>query len=234
MKYRFGLAGVASLAVLTALSGGAFAATFEYGSYSVIGDTNVVINAGPVQGTFGSGQIDLFGTGANAGQTLKTWCIDAFDELQGSGTYSIISPPFNNHGGQSGSPVIGSTALSEIASLVHYGDTNIGTSYVSPAVQLAIWDVEYSGLGYTFTSTDGNVNNLVTTLVGDATGNELAPLSTAYLREVIAVNSDGKALNQGLVFEVAPVPLPAALPLLGSVFAGLGAFGWVKGRRKSA
>lgn len=234
MKRRSGLLGVSLTASLTLMAGGAFASTFEYNGYSVVNNTNVTITGGTNPGYYGSGQIDLQGSGANAGQTLAAWCIDAFDDLQGSSIYNIISPPFNNHGGNVGSPVIGATALGEIGALIHYGDTNINSSYVSPAVQLAIWTIEYSGAGMTFTSDSSQVNSLVTTLVSEATNNELTALPLSYLREVVGVTGDGHSFNQGLAFEVSPVPLPAALPLFGTVLAGLGAIGWYGKRRKAA
>ena len=99
MKLRNYLAAAVAAAPLALVAGSASAGTFTYSGYNVVNNTNVVIQAGSVNGTFGSGQIDLVGSGPDAGKTFPTWCIDAFDDLQGSGTYNIVSPPFNNSGG---------------------------------------------------------------------------------------------------------------------------------------
>lgn len=41
------------------------------------------------------------------------------------------------------------------------------------------------------------------------------------------------SFNGGLA-SVSPVPLPAAMPLFGAVLAGLGGFGWLRNRKKTA
>lgn len=215
---------------LMLIGGPAMASTFTYSGYNVVNNTDVVIQAGPTNGTFGSGQIDLIGSGPNAGQTLPTWCIDVFYDLQSSGTYNIVAPPLNNMGSDINGTAISPTTLNEIASLVHYGDANVSVGVTSPAVQLAIWDVEYAGYGYSFTSTNGSVNSMVTTLVNEANGGSLPALSANYLREVVLVGPDGHELNQGLVYEVSSVPIPGALLLFGSVVAAIGGVTWI-GRR---
>jgi len=210
-------------------AGPAVAGTFTYDGYSVVNNTNVVINAGPTQGTFGSGQIDLIGSGPNQGQTLPTWCIDVFYDLQGQGTYSIVAPPLNNMGGDFNGTVIPSTTLAKIASLVRYGNANVNVGGTSPAVQLAIWDVEYAGYGYTFTSTNGAVNTQTAGLVTQANNATLPALPISYLREVVLVGADGHELNQGLVFAT---PIPGALLLFGSAVAAVGGATWFVNRRE--
>ncbi len=116
--------GVPLAAALLAGTGIASAATFDYGSYSVVNEVNVTISAGSgtpalpsgfEYGYFGSGQIILHGTGPNAGQTLDVWCIDATHILQNSDTYTIISPPFTNNGNVGGlNSTLSSTQLGEI------------------------------------------------------------------------------------------------------------------------
>jgi hypothetical protein len=180
----------------------------------------VTISGSPGQnGYFGSGQIDLIGTGANAGEILATWCIDVFDDLQGSDNYNVALTGFTNNGGNGGT-LLGSTTLSAIGELVNWGDTNINASiYNSAAVQLAIWTVEYPGA--TFTSDSSNVNSLVGTLVTEADDDSLGP--SALLKEVVDPGE-----NQGLVFEVgtngslANAPLPSTWTMM---LAGLLSFG---------
>ena len=237
MKLRNYLAAAVAAAPLALVAGSASAGTFTYSGYNVVNNTNVVIQAGSVNGTFGSGQIDLVGSGPDAGKTLPTWCIDAFYDLQGSGTYNIVSPPFNNSGGDVTGQSIDSTTLAKIANLVHYGDANVSVGITSPAVQLAIWDVEYAGYGYTFTSSNADVNSEVTSLVNQANGTAgpgLAVLPISYLKEVVLVGPGGNQLNQGLVYELSSVPIPGALLLFGSAIAAVGGMNWINKRRGRA
>ncbi|HXP97694.1 MAG TPA: PEP-CTERM sorting domain-containing protein [Telmatospirillum sp.] len=211
-------------------------ATFDYNGYTVSNNTNVYIDATLAAnstlstiGWFGSGQITLYGSGTSSGKTLAAWCIDAFDDLASSGAYKAIASGFLNQG-TTGSP-ISETTLGQIGALVKYGNANINTAYVSPAVQIAIWDLEYQGLLTSktpFVSSDANVNAEVATLLSDIQNKTLASYSN--LGEVIATN------NQGLIFDLAgasisPVPLPGALPLFGTAFMGLAGFGMRKRRR---
>jgi hypothetical protein len=223
---------------LSALVGTASAETFTYGSYSVVNEVNVTISGSPSpsvpgfeDGYFGSGQIILNGTGADAGKYLDVWCIDATHILQWSDTYTVISSGFTNDGSASGGSLIGSPALGEIGALVNWGDQHINTyTDVSAAVQLAIWMIEYPGA--TFTSDSSAVNFWADKLVYDA---EHFFIPDINLLEV--VNPENPQGNQGLVFldsqgqtiGLAPTPLPAALPLFAT---GLGAFGLLGWRRK--
>ncbi len=224
--------GVPLAAALLAGPGIASAATFDYGSYSVVNEVNVHINPGSgtpalptgfEYGYFGSGQIVLYGTGSNGGQTLDVWCIDATHILQNSDTYTIISPPFTNSGNGVGGSTLTSTQLGEIGALVRWGDANITTSWVSAAVQLAIWVIEYPGA--TFTSDSGTVNTEVPILVSDAE-NQTRGFTWYYgLREVIDPID-----NQGLVF----TPLPSTWTLMLCGFAGLGLFAYRGAKNRSA
>ena len=78
----------------------ASAATFTYGSYSVVNDINVTISAGSGSpalpngfeyGYFGSGQIVLYGSGPNINQTLDVWCVDANSHPAGKQTPTLLS-----------------------------------------------------------------------------------------------------------------------------------------------
>jgi hypothetical protein len=255
---RFGTISVAAAGIMIAASlaaGSAHAAaTFDYSSYSVTNEINVTISAGPTQGTYGAGQIVLNGASgtANSGQTLATWCIDAFTDLQGSGLYNIVSPPnINNAGGASsvnGLPsaniqTLSSQVLGEIGALINYGNAQIvagNGAIMSPATQLAIWTVEYSSLGYSFAPAsgwdpNGTIASEVTTLVGDVSGSHplLAPVASSLLREVVSVQN-GVAQNQGLAFTVSAVPLPAALPMMAAGLIGLGLYGRKRKQKTAA
>jgi len=230
MRLRNFLAATLAAAPLMLVAGSALAGTFTYSSYYVVNNTNVTIQAGSVNGTFGSGQIDLVGAGPNAGQVLPTWCLDVYYDLQGSGTFSIIPPPFNNAGGDSSGGAISPDALAKIASLVHYGDQNASVGYTSSAVQLAIWDVEYAGLGYTFDSASADVNSFANSLVKQVNGQvgpQLPAFPVSYLQELVAVGPGGYQFNQGLV---TATPLPGALLLFGSAIAAVGGATWFNKR----
>jgi len=210
---------------LVALVGSASASTFTYSSYTVVNEVNVHIGgSGPPgyeTGYFGSGQIDLIGSGLDAGKTLAVWCIDATHILQWSDTYTIISSGFNDSGGASTGNLLSHTVLGEIGALVDWGDANINANRInSAAVQLAIWTIEYPH--GTFISDSSAVNNLVLTLVTEAENGTLHP--NFNLREVVdAVD------NQGLVY-LASTPLPATWTLMLVGLAGFGFFGYRRRR----
>jgi hypothetical protein len=234
MRYCGGGFAVAAAGFLALTAGSASASTFDYNGYSVVDEINVTISGSPGQnGYFGSGQIDLIGTGANKGETLATWCLDVFDDLQGSGSYNIISSGFTDDGSRPGSPAIASSTMEDIGSLIHWGDSHLnaniphfGTGLVSAAVQLAIWTIEYSGTpGAKFTSDNSSVNKMVKWLVHQAeeNGNGKLGAFTGNLEEVIDPFN-----NQGLVFEVGGgenpelTPLPSTWTMLIAGFLGLG------------
>lgn len=227
-----GMIAVAGLLALTAVPATAGLLTpqqaasltsFSYSGYSVFNEYNVTISGSPGQnGYFGSGQIDLIGAGANAGEILAAWCVDVFHDLQGSDNYQIVPPPFTNNGDNNGSQ-ISSKQLGEIGALVHWGDANINlNSYISAAVQLAIWSVEYPGA--TFTSDNMLVNNWVTTLLDET-------FTPSYaVREVVHPGIN----QQGLVFEVA-TPLPSTWTMMLTGLGAMGLFGFagLRKRRKT-
>jgi len=210
--------------------------SFNYNGYNVVNNTNVTLS-GPVGqiGTFGSGRIDLYGTGSNTGQYLATWCLDVFDDLRGSDNYTVTFPPLTNDGGAGrfglGASVLNPTQLTDVGILVHWGDIHItdDTAY-SAATQLAIWDVAYHGTGDTFTSSSTAVNNEVSYLMTNLAS--LGP--AAFLKEVV-----DPVYNQGLVFEVGtstslPTPLPSTWTMLIAGFVGLGFFAYRGTKKNSA
>ncbi len=223
--------GTASAATLTPVQA-ATLTSFDYSGYNVVNSPNDIYITGSVAdtgGPYAAGQIQLKGTGANSGEILNTWCIDAFDILKGSDTYTVVSSPFRNNGtiySFSGSPAdISSSTLNAIGELVKYGDSNISTtSDTSAAVQLAIWSVEYGETASFASLNDSNANSLAATLASEALAGTLGP--AAILREVVNPGN-----NQGLAFQVSAVPLPASLPMFATALIGLLGVG-MKARRK--
>jgi hypothetical protein len=161
---------IAALGLLGVAGSSAWADTFVYSSYSVVGNpSNDQVTIGstantPVGGTFeysppnyGVGQIDVTGqiNGTGSTVTLDTWCIDAFHILAGSATDTIVNsgglsaPTLTNNGTAyvagttAAANVISSQVLAEIAAVAYYGDQNINVLNVSAAAQEAIWILEY-------------------------------------------------------------------------------------------
>ena len=117
------------------------AATFEYDSYSVTNEQTIAI-ATPNNIYAGIGQIVLDGSGANAGQFQAAWCLDIFDFLTTSGTYT--AGPLTTAGSGGSNPSLNAAQISAIGSVMVHGSALIDTNTdVSAATQLAIWKLEY-------------------------------------------------------------------------------------------
>jgi hypothetical protein len=211
----------------------------------VVNEVNVTITGSPTvalagfeDGSFGSGQIVLYGTGANLNQTLDVWCIDATHVLFGSDTYQIVYPTTNNGNTGGTNSTLTSTVLGEIGALVKWGDANINKyDGVSAAVQLAIWTIEYHGA--TFTSDSSVVNYWVPKLVTDA--ETAAPGFAAFygLGEVVDPSTPSPYPsypgfgNQGLVY-VASTPLPSTWTMMLVGVAALGLLAFRRPKRSAA
>jgi hypothetical protein len=200
--------------LLALLIGGvtsASATTFTYSSYSVENEQNITILT-PNSISGGMGQIDLIGSGVNAGQDILAWCLDIYTYLNSAGTYQMGS--LTTAGSGHGNPSLTNAQIGEIGSLIAHGDAIINTAYdVSAAIQLAIWKVEY-GNSFTYRGVDSGVTSLANTYLADVeTGSWDTPdYNVSLLSE---------AGNQDLAF-VTPVPSTWTLMLAG--FASLGFF----------
>src|SRR5262249_6663398 len=127
----------------------ASATTINYTSYSWIGDTISITSPPPQPVSGGAGQITLKGvTGLGPSTTtLLAWCLDVFDFLKGSGTYTGGGPLAN------ASNLIGGV-MTEGNSYIAQGGAHVigGITYsendISAATQIAIWSLEYSNFKY--------------------------------------------------------------------------------------
>jgi len=233
---------VAVIAGTTAAS----ATSFKYSSFNnqIDGELNgeyVTIKT-PRSVTGVAGQIELIGSGPNLGQNLLVYCLDIYDNLQSTGTYTVSQLTTSGAGGSN--PSLATTQIGEIGSLIVNGDSLISKASktavqaISAAVQLAIWDVEYNNpkkvngksvntttaftyLGPTSQLPQGTIN-LANTYVANV---EAGGSWDSYNYAVTLLTASG---NQSMVYANA-TPLPATLPLFGT---GLGVVGLLARRRK--
>ena len=229
--FKNGLLGAAALAAVIAGVNVASAAPFTYNGYTVANEQNInILTPNTISG--GAGQVTLIGAGANSGQNLLAWCLDVYDGLASSGTYTIAPLTI---AGADGHTSLTTTQIGEIGALMKNGDATIGTDTdVSAAIQLAIWKVEY-GASFSFSGltieTIDDAGEYVT-LAGTGTGTGVwAPEGVNLLSEDGNQNlgdwtpSGGGGSN--------PTPLPAALPLFATGLGALGLLGWRR-KRKAA
>jgi hypothetical protein len=168
----------AVLATAVALLGAAGISTASadvtYSSYTWTGD--VVQITGPGENiTGGSGQIQLH---ENNGSTILAWCIDIYDWLQNSGTYSVTpNGPINGvsnpaEGGHIGALMLEGNTLIAANKSMTIGGYTFSAADQSAAIQLAIWTAEYG------TNNKGQ-NNFTYNLSIMPDGNGFANLVTA-------------------------------------------------------
>jgi hypothetical protein len=183
-----------------------------------------------------AGQMQL---GTSDGGTMLVWCVDLFHDLNPNGligtngitaTYTV-SPLATDSSGitQADSLVLSSQQIHDALALANYGNQQIASmspglpsEVLSAEIQVAIWLVIYQGelsvSTYDF-STGGagpdyltGINNLVA----------LAPsLNEGSTVSMLNLDSNGVILTQGLIGNLATVPEPTFLALVGIGLAGL-------------
>lgn len=207
------------------------AATFQYDSYTVTNEQTIhVLTPNDISG--GMGQIVLHGTGGNSGQFLAAWCLDIYDFLTNSGTYT--AGPLTTVGSGGSNPALSVTQIGEIGSLMLKGNAFINSNTnASAAAQLAIWLVEY-GNSFTYSGVSSAVTTLAHQYITNVMvgGQWYCPTCTVTL---LALRGD-----QNLGYGNPPgggqgtTPLPAALPLFGTGLGALGLFSWRRKRKNGA
>ncbi len=208
----------------------ASAATFQYDGYTVTNGQTVQIltpnNAADVMG-----QIVLQGVGANAGQFQAAWCVDIYDVLTPSGTYT--AGPLTTAGSGGSNPALSDAQISEIGSLMVHGTALINSNTdVSTATQIAIFMVEYGG-SFTYSG----ISSAVTVLAQQYESNVMPGgqwfcancAVTLFSLEGDQNLGSGSQTGGGDVNPTGTTPLPAALPLFAG---GAGVLGWLSSRRK--
>ena len=234
------------IAALVAGSGVASAATYTYSGYNVTNEQGIHITS-PNNISGGMGQIVLTGSLLDIGNNLAVWCLDVFDWLQGSGTYNSGNLSSSVPNGNTFA-TLSATQQSEIASLAAHGNAHIGDSFnASAAIQLAIWEVEYSTFAFTSVSSSVvNLANLYLTAVGaggiwDAVNNTYTASLLASDRPCIAEGTGAGACNQSMAFIGAgqgfvanPTPLPSTWTMLIAGFVGLGFLAYRRTKKNTA
>src|SRR5271165_7084846 len=207
-------------AALLLTTSAAFAGALSYTGFTVTGDSVTVDT--PVTATGVAGLIHLITPG---GTVVNAWCIDVYDPLLGSGTYSItpVTVPLP------GVPTLSDTQIGEIGALMVHGDQLVGApppgdtaDDVATAIQVDIWSVEYGAGVFTYNYVDPTVATLAPLYYLDSTGGAWAPFT-----QYAALNGSGQNLSTDQTLAAVVPELPTwEMMLLG--FAGLG-FAGLKG-----
>jgi hypothetical protein len=222
MSKSYGRLALPVVAMLLAGSNLASANTFEYSSYSVANEQTIqILTPNNIYG--GIGQVVLNGSGPNAGQQLPVWCLDVYEYLTGSGMYDV--QPLTTAGSGGANPSLSSLQINEIGSLMVHGDALIHTSYdVSAAIQLAIWQVEYSN--FTFSGLNSTVAALASTYLSNVAPSEI--WGGNY--DVVLLTEAG---NQHMGTAAIPIPLPSTWTMMLATLACLSLMGYRRRIRES-
>ena len=164
-----------------------------------------------------AGQIVLYSTDSAMPSTpafnVAAWCVDLFHEISlGSTTYTfVIGGPVTTNGN---SGAVSAALSAKLMTLAAYGNSllagvNAGNADVSTAIQLAIWQTEYSGL--TFSGANTAVSNAVTAFENYANTHTLSGSA------LIPLNGQQQLITN----TVAPAPEPVSSALLATGLIGL-------------
>ena len=207
----------------------ASAATFQYSGYSVTNEQTIhILTPNNISG--GMGQIVLDGAGANAGQFQAAWCLDIYDFLTNSGTYTVT--PLTTAGSGSSNPALTTTQIAEIGSLMVNGTARINTNTnVSAATQLAIWMVEY-GSAFTYSGVASAVTTLAQQYVMNVATGGIWNCPTCTVTLLALRGDQNLGYGAGPGGNTGTTPLPGTLPLFASSLGALGLLHRWRKRRK--
>ena len=232
MKKLFGmLAGT----TLLAMAGSAQAASFNYGSYSVVDSQGIHITQ-PNNISGGMGEFVLHGTGVDAGKDLLAWCIDIYDHTMNAALMTFSPLTTAGAGGGAPNPALTQDQIGAMSSLMAHGSQLSQTASdhnTSAAFQLAIWKTEYTD--FAFTGVSAATIALANIFLANVADGGIWECDTCTVTQL-----DSGIGNQTLAFgNVGPsqeqftTPLPAAVWLFGGGLGLIAMFGQRKRKQKS-
>ena len=202
---------------------------YTYTGYTLTGDP-ITLDT-PVSASGYAGAIHLTTTSG----TVNAWCLDVYDVLAGSGTYTFTPVSASN---VPGVPSLTSAQIGQIGALIVNGNRLVSSppegqtaNDIGTAIQLSIWSIEYGArppASLTYSSANATVDSLVTTYVSDAMAGagQWQPF-TGY-SALFYTDDSTLTSNQTLV---AAVPEASTWAMMLAGFAGLGIAGYRTSRR---